>query len=138
VVQDYAVTVFGQNDTAEHKATGIRLLSGQGFGIDDTIARSNHYLVGAARKYETTAGDSRTYNGLVEIWLDGAIQQVTWSVGEPGGAVTVASRNSEHSPWVAPYPARLRIEEAPPPARREQKLDGRPPVEERVLRGGVR
>lgn len=116
--------VVGAGGTARHKLRGLQFVSGQGFSVADTIARSQHYLLGAAAKYQLTGALNRTYNGLVAIPLDGAVQQVTWSVGEPSGAVTQASLNTEHAVYVPPYPTRLRAEFAPAPARRQAGAAG--------------
>lgn len=58
----------------------------------DQIAK--HYLDAEERKYETRDPCAATYPGLLAIDLDGAIQQVTWSISERG-ATTHASRNRE-------------------------------------------
>ncbi len=72
--------------------------------------RAGYYLQAEALKYLITGGLTRRYNCIQPVWLDGAIQQVTWEVGE-GGALTTASRNTEHAfDRVIPYPARLRLE----------------------------
>lgn len=68
-----------------------------------------HYLEAAKAEYQQTYPDERTYMGLVPISPDGAIQQVTWSVG-PQGATTMASRNTEHALWVPSYRERRFLE----------------------------
>jgi len=68
---------------------------------------ADHHLEAAAKQFEVQSSADLTYAGIVPIELDGAIQQVTWSVGL-GGATTRASRNAEHSDYVPPYPDRLR------------------------------
>jgi hypothetical protein len=75
----------------------------------DPILRANFYLQGLAAQYQIKGGQTVEYNGIRAIDLDGAIAQVTWTVG-PGGASTTASRNAEHHVWVPPYPARRRAE----------------------------
>ena len=72
-------------------------------------ARSRYYLLAAASKYQLVGALERAWNGIMPIWLDGAIHQVTWSVGE-GGATTSASRNSEHAWYFPRYPERAQIE----------------------------
>jgi hypothetical protein len=85
----------------------------------DPLVRADYYLRGLASQYNLSKGATVEYNGIVPVGLDGAIQQVTWSVG-PQGATTQASRNTEHSLWVPPYPDRRRAEYLPaaggPPA----------------------
>ena len=66
------------------------------------------------------------YAGLVLISLDGAIQQVSWSIG-PQGTITRASRNSEHDLALPTYADRRRREVTSLPAiaerqQREQAL----------------
>ncbi len=61
----------------------------------------------ALAEYQTGLPYTRKYAGLRYIQLDGAIQNVTWSVG-PSGATTVASRNTEQLEHVAPYRDRRR------------------------------
>jgi hypothetical protein len=79
---------------------------------DDALNRASYYLAGLAAQYNTSAAQTLEYNGIKAIQLDGAIQQVTWTVGE-GGASTVASRNTEHHLYVPPYAARRRAEFLP-------------------------
>ena len=90
----------------------------------------SHYLAGVALEFQDTEGIDVTYPGLVAIDLDGAIQQVAWSVGG-GGARTRASRNTEFSNVVPPYKQRRLYDEARQQiydrqvrrARRERRLD---------------
>jgi hypothetical protein len=70
----------------------------------------DYWLTAAQLEYDTSAPEDLTYAGLVPIALDGAIQQVTWSVG-PGGATTRATRNCEHSLTAPPYPLRRLLEQ---------------------------
>ena len=86
----------------------------------DPIARANYYLIGQSLQYLITGGQTLRYNGIEPIPCDGAVTQVTWTVGE-GGASTVASINSEHSPVVPPYPARRRAENLRPTE--QQKIE---------------
>jgi hypothetical protein len=76
----------------------------------DPVLRSTYYLAGMAQQYTLKDGGTAEYNGVVPVSLDGAIAQVTWSVGGGGPARTTASRNTEHSVYVPPYPARRRAE----------------------------
>jgi len=75
----------------------------------DPQIRANFYLQSHLKEYLATSGQTVEYNGFRAIDLDGAVQQVTWSLG-PDGCSTTASRNTEHSLWVPPYPARRRVE----------------------------
>jgi len=77
--------------------------------LGEVLERAEYYLRAAAAKYQTPLSAERLYNGIKLIFCDGAIQQVSWSVG-PGGAETTASLNMEHVIYVPQYPERLRIE----------------------------
>lgn len=82
-------------------------------------SRADYYLDAAAREYETVVSDSAGYNTIRgDIQLDGAIQQVTWSVA-PGR--THASLNSEHQQYLPAYPERTRLAEFSLEQQRRQK-----------------
>jgi hypothetical protein len=68
-------------------------------------AEADAYLQAALDEFQTGQPQERTYSGLVPIDPDGAIQQVSWSVG-PDGCMTRASRNCEWDPNVATYRVR--------------------------------
>ncbi|MFA5262237.1 MAG: hypothetical protein WC378_00320 [Opitutaceae bacterium] len=69
--------------------------------LDMLQERANHYLDGLINQYQTPRPQSITYAGLKYIELDGAIQQISFSVGKSGCATTV-SRNSEQLRHVQP------------------------------------
>lgn len=75
----------------------------------DPLARAQNYLAAHALEYLISGGQVLAYNGIIPIDLDGAIQQVSWSVGD-GGAETTASRNTEHDAWIPQQPERRRAE----------------------------
>lgn len=71
-----------------------------GLTTDNTItveAAAAYYLTATAQEYQVVQSLYARYNGLMPIWLDGAVQQVTWKIGLTTGAITEASRNSENS-----------------------------------------
>ena len=74
--------------------------------INAVAALAQYYFNGAALEYETTTPGERTYGGIIPIVPDGAIQQVTWTVGGPF-ATTRASRNTEHD-WRIPSYTEMR------------------------------
>lgn len=82
-------------------------------GITDNLANieleGDLAIAGAAVQYEIGVPQSRTYAGLLRVPLDGAIQQVSWSVG-PSGATTQVSRNSEHEYRLPSYQQRLQAQ----------------------------
>ncbi len=86
-----------------NQVTRVRLLE------DDAVMRAGYYRDGLAAQYITAAADTREYNGIVPIDLDGAISQITWQIGGQG-ATTTASANTEHALWLPRYPARRRQE----------------------------
>jgi hypothetical protein len=104
VVNTY--TVAEDTDDHEHDET-------QYPDQDDALSRCEHYLASHWRRHQLTGGETATYAGVWEIKLDGAVAQVSWSIG-PGGPTTVASRNTEHAVAVLPYPARRRAENLAP------------------------
>lgn len=55
---------------------------------------ADYYLKGAALEYQVGTPEERSYGGIHPIFCDGAIQQVTWSIGG-SGATTRAGRNTE-------------------------------------------
>lgn len=97
----------------DHVFKGVKNLSGFGFPIEETILRSTHYLKGHAARFKTSGGNTRTYNGLMPIWLDGRVQQVTWTLDINSGIFTQASENTEHANYIPPFPQRLKIEYQP-------------------------
>jgi hypothetical protein len=75
-------------------------------GPSDLDDLAKEFATCAAQKYEQPEAQDGTYAGLRDdIELDGAIQQITYSVG-PAGATTRASRNSETHPYHPPYNAK--------------------------------
>jgi hypothetical protein len=123
VIGQYNVqSLDADNTEIIHIPAGVRAQSGLGFGLAETITRANYYLDREADKYQLKGGLTRNYNGLMAVALDGTVQQVTWSVGEPGWARTTASLNTEHSTYIPDFGKRLAAEYAPNPKRR----DGRP------------
>ncbi|HEY3788417.1 MAG TPA: hypothetical protein VGL71_06150 [Urbifossiella sp.] len=77
----------------------------------DLLPAANYYLQAANQKYEIDGTSGRTYSGIIPFSPDGAIQQMTWSVGGGRPATTVASRNTEHNVFVPNYPERRRKEQ---------------------------
>ncbi len=98
-VQVNVTSTYNQNQ----QLTGSNLLEA------DPLIRADYYLASHLKEYELTGALINEYNGIMEIDVDGAIQQVTWSVGAEGGTTT-ASYNTEHSHWISSYPERRRAE----------------------------
>lgn len=81
--------------------------------IGYTKAAARFFLQGKAARYYVRGGNIRQYPMILNIEPDGLIQQVSWSLGA-GGPTTIASANSEHSPFWPDYPQRVRPELLPP------------------------
>lgn len=99
-----SITQFGSTVGTGNRMIGYTLLEA------DPFMRASYYLAGMEAEYFQPSAQTYNYNGLESIDLDGAIQQVTWNVDSDSGCSTTASRNTEHSYYVPPYPARRRIE----------------------------
>lgn len=96
--------------------------------------RADYYLAGELAKLVPDAGRTRTYCGIVPVWPDGAIQQVTWEIGPSNSQpATTASRNTEHSVYLPPYQGRRQQEAA------DLRLNRRRPADDtEKLRAGMR
>jgi hypothetical protein len=75
----------------------------------DVQAESQYYANAATLEFQLTDPQEIHYAGLVPISPDGAIQQITWSVGTPWTTTRVC-RNNEFSPAVPPYRTRRLFE----------------------------
>jgi hypothetical protein len=121
---DVKVDVLGvYEDETDHR------LVGSVTNLTEARKRAEYYLRATARTYELTGQQERTFNGIAVIALDGAISQVTWSVGS-SGCTTQASRNSEHSRVIPPLPVRVRngLLEMQRPERRGAQPGGQVPA----------
>ncbi len=92
-----------------HDEIVLKYLDGEPMNLDAVNAACTKLANAAIAEYEGGRPYTRKYAGLRDIQLDGAIQNVTWSVG-PSGATTTASRNTEQLERVQPYRARRRQE----------------------------
>lgn len=74
----------------------------------------DHYIDGAIQQYQLTEALQMQYGGLrTDIEVDGAIQQITYVVGDQSqGCFTIASRGTEMHRYVLPFKERRRIERA--------------------------
>jgi hypothetical protein len=70
---------------------------------------ATYYLNATLAKYQTPQPQQGLYAGIVAISPDGAIQVVSWNVGQ-GGATTRAARNSEMALAVIPFRERRMLE----------------------------
>jgi hypothetical protein len=71
---------------------------------------AEHYLDAIEDKYQITDPAGFSYAGFQKIEVDGAIQQVTWSLSDDGYATTRASRNREDSLAIPSYGERRMME----------------------------
>lgn len=80
---------------------------------DQAVREANEYLDALQRQYaEVDQTADVQYAGLVDISPDGAVQQVTWRVGDGGPATTRASRNAEGNIYAPSYAEKRRWERA--------------------------
>jgi hypothetical protein len=86
---------------ADYSLAGVR------HNLLDVHAAADDYLEFIERQVVIARPESVGYVGLKRIDLDGAIQQVTWSVGL-GGATTRAARHTT-ADWLAPSPHELAL-----------------------------
>lgn len=105
---------------------------GKNNGVKQTLTNrakiekeANHYLDAAAKALEADPATDIQYGGIVPISPDGAIQQVSFSVGG-GPATTRASRNVEHDLAVPTWEERRRREKI---AELDREAEARDPEE---------
>lgn len=70
---------------------------------------ADFYARAEAAKFQTVVPQTRLFNAVIPVRLDGAIQQATWSISS-GGVTTQVSRSNEHNPWVPAYAFRRQFE----------------------------
>jgi hypothetical protein len=87
---------------------------------DEVLVRARYYLSGAILKYQQPVSGDRAYNGIVPVYCDGKIHQVTWMVTEGAGADTIATVDGEHSVYIPQHPERLQAEYLQAASRRAQ------------------
>jgi hypothetical protein len=80
----------------------------------DLNGRANYYLQGELLKLLPAAAETRTYSGIVAVYPDGAIEQVTAAIaaGDRTKPSTTASLHEEHSGYQPNYEGRRLREEA--------------------------
>lgn len=71
--------------------------------------KADFFFQGEMARFQITTPQDRLYNGIKRGVLDGAIQQISYSVSM-GGATTRISRNNEHSVFIPPYAMRRQWE----------------------------
>lgn len=79
------------------------------YNYEDVNEECEYWLDAAMREYQTTRPETRRYAGMIQQDLDGAIQQVTYTVGQAGTYTTI-SRNDEQLSRTLPYEFRRRRE----------------------------
>ena len=70
-------------------------------------AQAKYYADAEIAKFTLQQPQTRTYSGIYPITVDGAIQQVSWSIST-SAVRTTASRNTEHDEKIPPYNQRRR------------------------------
>lgn len=104
--EEVQLNIIGRYNN-RNEMTGGRDLDG------DARNRADYLLKGLELQYIPQAAQTRGYNGIRAIELDGAVSQISWSIGAQGMSTT-ASVGTEHSIWIPPLPARRRAEFLPP------------------------
>jgi hypothetical protein len=102
---ELVLTTFATRDPSK-QVTSV------GNNLNDLRSAAQYYIDAANQQYQPQLAIDRTYAGIWPISPDGAIRQVTWSVGGGRPATTQASLNSEHNYYVPQYPERRRNEAA--------------------------
>ena len=88
--------------------------------LDDLESKLKHYADAALVKHQLTDSGEDNFAGIVPTDLDGAIQQVTYSVG-PDGAETLVGRNREPNPFYPSFKDRRRAEQSKQVAKEARK-----------------
>lgn len=73
---------------------------------DDFIREAQLYADGAAREFQTLQAATYTYEEILPISPDGAIDQVSWSVDSNSTAKTTAMRNNDVQSYLPSYQER--------------------------------
>jgi len=92
-----------------HDEIHLNYIDAQVQNLETVTAECDHYLDAIEKQYNTPYPQTVTYAGLRAIQLDGAIQQVTYRVGQ-SGATTTASRNTEQLEITPSYKERRLME----------------------------
>ena len=77
--------------------------------VDALNKEGDYYLEAALKEYDTKTPIVGTYIGLLDVGMDGAIQQVSYAIHE-GGCDTVIARDTEELHRVQPYRQRRALE----------------------------
>lgn len=78
--------------------------------IINATKQARYYFNAERLKYQFAESGSLSYAGLVDLELDGAIQQISWIVTSEGFAITRVSRNREEVAVTPSYAERRMIE----------------------------
>lgn len=89
--------------TAEYDPTQRFKKVDEDDNIDEVQKQADYYLKQIQKQFETATSEEKEYPGLMPEDLDGAISQITWTVGGGGVCTTRISRNTEHAYWQPNY-----------------------------------
>lgn len=84
---------------------------GEKDNLEELDKRADAFLKEVGAEYQIKKPREMKYSGLIEIKLDGAIQQVMWESRVEQGCFTRASRNTEFSNYIPGYKERRRLED---------------------------
>ena len=90
----------------------------------DCDAAADYYLNAAKESWNRPAVGNAQHVGVPDYAIDGAIQQITYSVG-PGGCTATVSRGTQHDRAILPYKERRRVEETSAAARNADAADAK-------------
>jgi hypothetical protein len=110
--------IFSVFSVAYRESTKVKALR---TNREEADGEADYYLDALEREYKQVDRTADVqYAGLVDICPDGAVQQVSWRVGDGGPAVTRASRNTEANFYVPSYAEKRRRERA----ERDRRITG--------------
>ena len=105
-----------------HPEIVLAYVKGETVNQEAVDKECDYYLDAIMRQYQDVRPESATYSGLVDIHLDGAIQQVSYRI-DASGASTTVSRNTELLTHVTPYAERRRQERLREDQKRGRRAD---------------
>lgn len=133
IAEDVVANFVGEYDDRQH----IKKVTRPPEDADGPL-RAEQYVRGMAAKYQTTAAQVQTWNGIVKVDPDGVVQQVKWEI-TPAGIFTTAGTNSEFSTYLPNYGSRRQRENlaANPDAALTNISEGSTVKAIRAIKGGA-
>ena len=101
IKDDIQPYVIGKYPTGSNAFTSFKT------NFAEVESQCQYYAQSVAREYQLVTSSTKSYIGILQIDMDGAIQQVSYEIGK-GGSTTRASRGTEHSWYTPAYEERRR------------------------------